>query len=105
MIPTMDALAPSGLATWLGVAILTGLSVWLFRLRQKLRTTFFLPLVFAPLLAAAHFRASGGTDTTEFAGALLAFIVICAVAGLSDAFWSPGQDDLENLEYLQRSKD
>ena len=105
MIPIMDAFAPSALATWLGVAIFAGLSVWLFRLRQKLRASFFLPLIYAPLLAAIHFRAADGVDTIKFAGALFVFVVVCAAAGLTTAFWSPYQDDLDDLEYFSRFKE
>jgi hypothetical protein len=81
------------------------LSGWLFTLRGKLRTSFFLPLIYAPGLAATHFRVSGGIDTPAFTIALLLFILLCVVAGLTDAFWTPYQDDLEDMEYISRFKE
>jgi CDP-diglyceride synthetase len=105
MVPIIDLLARSPFATWLGVTILAALSAWLFRLRRKLRTSFFLPLLYAPLLAAFHFRVSDGIDTPRFTWALLLFFALCVVAGLTDAFWSPYRDDLEDLEYSSRFKE
>lgn len=104
MLPAIDVLGKSATGTWLGVLTLVVLSGWLFHRRAQLRTTFFLPLIYAPGLAATHFRLGGSTDTPEFTTAIVLFILVCVIAGLTDAFWSPHQDDLDDLNYVSRQK-
>jgi len=105
MLPVIDVLGKTAIGTWLGVLTLAVLSGWLFHRRRQLRTSFFLPLIYAPGLAATHFRLRGGIDTPEFTGAIVLFILVCVVAGLTDAFWSPHQDDLDDLHYVSPSKE
>ena len=100
-----DALAPSAVATGCGIVALGLVSVWLFQRRRKLRTAFLLPIIYIPVFAAAHFRAQSGVDAPEFTIAMLLFIVLCIIAALTDAFWSPYEDDLKGLEYEQRVRD
>ena len=105
MVPVMDALGRSATTTWLGVATLVILSGWLFHHRRKLRTSFFLPLLYAPALVAFHFSAGVGIDAPQFTVALLLLIVVAVVAALTDAFWRPYQDDLDDLSHVSESKE
>ena len=100
-----DALAPYSAATWFGILALGLGSVWLFQRRRKLRTAFLLPIIYAPTLAAAHFRVRSGVDAPEFTIAMLLFVFLCIIAALTDAFWSPYEDDLEDLEHQQQMRD
>ena len=76
----------------------------MFRYRMKLRTSFLLPIVYIPALAATHFRFTKGIDAAEFTVAIILFIVACIAALLVDGFWSPYHDDLADLEHLDQSK-
>jgi len=89
--------------TWLSVVALILATIWLFRRRRVLRTSFLIPLCSAPALAAAHYRFEKGIDSAAFAAALTLFLVLCVVGLLVDAFWSPRSDDLADLEQPSRS--
>jgi LPXTG-motif cell wall-anchored protein len=105
MLPVIHVLSKSATWTWLGVFALAVLSGWLFYRRRQLRTSFFLPLIYAPGLAATHFGLRGGIDAPEFTGTIVLFIFVCVAAALTDAFWSPYQDDLDDLNYVSPSKE
>lgn len=104
MLPVIELLAPHTIATWLGVAALALASIWLFRHRRKLRTSYFLPLIYAPLLTATHFRLARGIDAPEFTVSIVLAMLFCVIALLTTASWNPYEDDLADLEHLSRSK-
>jgi hypothetical protein len=58
-----------------------------------------------PALVAFHFRVGVGIDAPHFTVALLLFVIVAVVAALTDAFWRPYQDDLDDLNYLSQSKE
>ena len=105
MVPLLDTLSENLVLTWVGAVVLLAATVMLFRWRNKLRTAFFLPLIFIAGLAAMRFRVEGGLDSVGFITASLAFVLTCIAAFLVDAFWSPYADDLADLEHLSQFRE
>ena len=92
-------MARLGSLTWLAVAALLALSVWLYLRRQSLRTAFFVPLAFAPIVAALHLQQSVPSGSILVVGLFLLGLLLFIIGGLATAFWSPYKDDLAELEY------
>ena len=105
MVPTADFFAPSFLLTWLAVAALCVLSVWLFLHRQKLRTLFLIPLCYAPFFSGSFFREHGGYESSGFTISIVLFFLLAIGGLLLDAFWSPYADDIADQEWLSQFKE
>jgi hypothetical protein len=105
MMSLLDALSQNLVLTWLGVVVLGVATVMLFQWCKRLRTAFFLPVIYIAALAAMRFRVVGGIDSTGFSLAIGAFILLCIAGLLADAFWSPYQDDIAEMEYRSKFKD
>lgn len=105
MIPITNFLTPSALLLWLGMALLCATAVWLFLLRRKLRTLFFIPLCWAAFVGGIYFREHDGYHSVRFVVSISLFLLLFGGGMLVDAFWSPYADDLADQEWLSRFRE
>jgi hypothetical protein len=98
LVPVSNFFGQRVSTTLIGTALLCLLALFLFRERKRFRTSFLIPLCCVPAFAAAHIRLVEGTDSRVFTLAMAALAIMIVVAFLVDAFWSPRQDDLADLE-------
>jgi len=97
-VPAALLLARLGGYTWIAVAALLAVSAWLYGRRKNLRTAFFVPLAFAPIVTALHLEQSAPAGSSLVLGMFFLGLLIFVIGGLATAFWRPYKDDLEELE-------
>jgi hypothetical protein len=103
--PVAGWLSTTGSFAWLAVAALLILSGWLFHKRLAFRAAFFVPLFFAPIIAALHVQGELPADSNLALGLFVLSLLIFVVGALAEAFWSPYRDDFADLEYRSRGSD
>jgi hypothetical protein len=97
--------AKTGPFAWLAVTTLLFLTGWLFYARRTFRAAFFVPLFFAPIVAALHMERKMPADSNLVLGLFVLSLLIFVVGALAEAFRSPYQDDSAELAYRSRESD